>query len=127
MRYGCTTISQEQLLSEERKRVAPIKAKTRLSIYILLITVFCDFELFHEHHTINFAYYCEFLDKAKLAYRQKDGVFSIRNVFQKLEDLFWTRMKHPQSCDYRMFGLLKEQSGGHRFDNDTTVGIFLHN
>lgn len=133
---------------------APIKAKTRLSAGKVLATVFWDFkgvllvDFLHERRTVNSEYYCQLLNQAKLAYRQKRRRFPIRDVIllhdnarphtanltrETLEEIHWTTLEHPpyspdlSPCDYHMFGPLKESLGGERFDNDNAVEVFVRN
>lgn len=63
-----------------------MKAKIHCSAGKVLTTVFWDFksilliDFLHKRHTMNAAYYCQVLDKAKLAYRSKRRGFPIRSV-----------------------------------------------
>ncbi|EFN74649.1 Histone-lysine N-methyltransferase SETMAR, partial [Camponotus floridanus] len=52
---------------------------------------------------------------------------------EKLNKIYWSTLEHPpyspdlSPCDYHMFGPLKEELGGHRFDDDEGVETFVRN
>ena len=52
---------------------------------------------------------------------------------ENVEKIHWKTLEHPpyssdlSSCDYHMFGPLKEKLGGHHFDDDNDVETFVLN
>ena len=103
-------------------------------------TLLVDF--LHQRRAVNVAYYCQLLDEVKLAYRRKRRDMLVRSAIllrdnarshtaalkrEKLDEIHWKTLEHPPYSpdpsprDYHMFGLLKEELGGHHFDDDVGV------
>jgi len=82
------TVESKQASMEWKKKgeVAPVKAKIHRSADKVVTTVFWDFKgilligFLHERRTVDAAYYCQVLDKAKLAYQSKRHGFLNRRV-----------------------------------------------
>lgn len=132
----------------------PVKAKTRLSAGKVLATIFFDckgvllIDFLHERRTVNAAYYCQLLEQAKAAFRNKRRKQPIRDVIllhdnarphtaaltqEKLRQIHWETLEHPpyspdlSPCDFHLFGPLKEALGGNRFESDEEVQEFVCN
>lgn len=137
-----------------KEEPCPVKMKTRPSAGKVLATVFFDWkgvllvDFLHERRTINAAYYCQLLDSAKAAYRNKRRNQSVRDVIllhdnarphtaaltqEKLNQLHWETLEHPpyspdlSPCDFHLFGPLKEALGGQHFESNDDVEEFVRN
>jgi histone-lysine N-methyltransferase SETMAR len=149
-----TPESKQAASTEWRKKEEPglLKAKSRLPAGKVMATVFFDrrgllhIDFLHERQIINAAYYCDVLSEVRKAYRRKRRDLSMREVVLlqdnarphraaltqlKLEQLGWKTLEHPpyspslSSCDFHVFGPLKEALGGQRFNDDARVEAYV--
>lgn len=126
----------------------PKKCKTTFSACKVLATVFWDYrgvlliDYLQHGRTINAAYYCDLLDRLRVAIKNKrpgllsEKVFfihdnarphSARITQEKLQKFKWQVFEHPPyspdlaPSDYHLFPKLKETFGGVRFNSTEEI------